>query len=387
MSRPDVIVVGAGIVGATAAALLAEAGATTTLVEGSAIAAGASGRNSGVVQHPFDSTLRGVHLETVAMYRDLGRDPALAFAFPAKPAGLLLVALAEAGARRLASDLAARWPELEPEFIGPADLRGLEPAIGPDVSACRLGIGYPVPPAAATRAFAAVAERRGARILVGSPVAELLRTGDRTTGVRLADGTTLAAGAILVAAGPWSPALVDPSGRWRPIRPLWGVVVEVGLAEPPRHVLEEAEMDEALGEVGLASSADDRSSAATDYRPEFSLVTAAGRSSVGSAFLDDEPDPGAWVAPLIARGRRFIPALADAPVGTVRACVRPLAIDGRPLIGALPGRPGVFIAAGHGPWGISTGPGSARLVVDAILGRPVTIPVELRADRFGTPPG
>ena len=59
--------------------------------------------------------------------------------------------------------------------------------------------------------------------------------------------------------------------------------------------------------------------------------------------------------------------------------------DGRPLIGAVPGRSGLYVCAGHGPWGISTGPGSARLVADAILGRTPQIAPELDPGRFGAP--
>ena len=299
----------------------------------------------------------------------------------------------------MAADLATSWPELGPEFVDPEALRRLEPALAHGVSACRLPIGYPVPPAAATRTLAALAERRGARVEVGRAVAALNRSGDRTTGVRLTDGTSVPAGAVLVTAGPWSSALIDPTGRWQPIRPVWGVVVEVGLVDPPGHVIEEAAMDDAFGDVAAArstevdadgaghapaDSTDDGPDAAGD-RPDFSLVTADGRTSLGSTFLDREPDPAAWIPRLVARGRRFLPALADARLGAVRVCARPVARDGRPLIGPIPGRPGTFIAAGHGPWGISTGPASARLAVDAILGRPVAIPPELRADRFGRP--
>ena len=54
---------------------------------------------------------------------------------------------------------------------------------------------------------------------------------------------------------------------------------------------------------------------------------------------------------------------------SVRACARPLSADGRPLLGRAPGRDDLYVAAGHGPWGISLGPASARLVADLVLGR------------------
>ena len=62
----DVVVVGGGIVGVAAAAFLAEAGATVTLVERDGLASGASGANSGIVQHPFDPVLAALYRETSA---------------------------------------------------------------------------------------------------------------------------------------------------------------------------------------------------------------------------------------------------------------------------------------------------------------------------------
>ena len=70
----------------------------------------------------------------------------------------------------------------------------------------------------------------------------------------------------------------------------------------------------------------------------------------------------------------------------MRACPRPLSADGLPLVGAVAGRDNLYICAGHGPWGISTGPATARLVSDLILGRAPSIPPELSPERFGEPP-
>jgi glycine/D-amino acid oxidase-like deaminating enzyme len=64
---------------------------------------------------------------------------------------------------------------------------------------------------------------------------------------------------------------------------------------------------------------------------------------------------------------------------------RPLSADGRPLLGPVAGADGLYVLSGHGPWGVSLGPGSARVVADAVLGRPVEIPAEVAAARFGAP--
>jgi glycine/D-amino acid oxidase-like deaminating enzyme len=232
-----------------------------------------------------------------------------------------------------------------------------------------------VPPAAATRALGDLARSLGVEVREGASAAPVL-LGGQVAGVRVAGSRLLPVGAVLVAAGPWSPGLVDPSGVWRPIVPFWGVVVEVGLASPPGHVLEEAEIEGVTDEGG----------AVADDQVGFSLVTAAGVSSLGSTFLGQEPDPGAFVGSILSRGAGFVPAIAEAAVGGVRMCARPLSLDGRPLVGPVPGVEGLWIAAGHGPWGISTGPATGRLVADAILGRGEPLPAELDPARFPAPP-
>jgi glycine/D-amino acid oxidase-like deaminating enzyme len=366
-SIADAIVIGGGIVGVSAAAHLVTSGRRVVLIERTEIAAGASGRNSGVVQHPFDPDLVDLHLETLALYRALEGLP-----IPTAPVGLLLVTHDVDGARRLAAQLATH-PELGPSFVPPAEMRSLEPAIRPDVAACRLDIGYPVAPAAATSAYADRARRLGVEILLGAG-ASVRRDEDRVVGAELASGERIAAADVVVAAGPWTPSIVDPSGAWRPIGANWGVVVPVELHDTPRHVLEEAE-------ISIEPGADPE-----DMGIAFSLVTAAGASSLGSTFLDDEPDTDAMVPSLVERGARFVPSIATAVLGRPRRCARPLSIDGRPLVGAIPGTDGLWVAAGHGPWGISTGPASGRLIADLVDGRVAAPPPALDPGRFAAPP-
>jgi D-hydroxyproline dehydrogenase subunit beta len=356
---PDVVVIGAGIVGCAAAAFLAERGARVVLAEREAVAAGASGRNSGLVQHPMDPVLLPLFTETVGHYRDLA---AHGFALPAEPQGVLLVAEQEDA---LAGDLAAiraGYPELAPEALGPGEPARLEPAVSPHVSGVRLHTGYAVPPAGATAAFAARAEAAGAQVRIGVAAAP-------ARGGALLDGAFVPAAAVVVAAGPWTPELVDPTGAWRPIAPTWGVNVEVRLEAPPGFALEEAGVEQLVSAHG-------------DPRPLFSLITAGGSSALGSTFLPSRPDAEALVPQLRERGARFVPALATAPVASVRACARPQSADGRPLLGAAPGRHDLFVAAGHGPWGISLGPASARLVADLVLDRDPVGPAAFDPARF-----
>jgi glycine/D-amino acid oxidase-like deaminating enzyme len=354
----DVAIIGGGIVGCAAAAFLAEAGVHVDLYEGEEVAAAASGRNSGSVQHPFDPVLRDLHVETLRHYRELAD-----FELPPEPAGVLMLARARATLEPSASEVARDCPELKPALLEPDDLLDLEPALAPGLWACRLETGYPVRPAAATRAFAKRAYAAGARFHEGETAWPWVISG-RARGV-LAAGVRRPAGAVLVAAGPWTPEVIDPTRAWQPIVPVWGVVAEVEMENPPRHLLEEAGV-EAVGAGGVASI--------------FSLVPVDGQVSVGSTFLAEPPDAPAWAPTLRRAGERFVPALRRARVVGARACARPQSVDGRPLVGEVPSQAGLWVAAGHGAWGISTGPGTARIVADALLGN-AEVPAALAVAR------
>ena len=351
------------------------------MLEREAVAAGASGRNQGVVQHPFDPILATLHAGTLAVYRELADELDVGFCMRGEPAGLLLVTDTESAAAAMAADVHRSVPALRPELLAPEDVRRLEPAMADGIAACRLETGYPVPPGSATRSLAESARRSGARFerAEASPWLE----GDRCLGVEVGAGPgaeRIAAGSVLLATGAWSGDL-DLGGRWPiPIRPLWGAVVSVDLAQPPHHVLEEIGVDS----IGLdgGPEAERRVAPSSRIPSIFSLVTAAGVSGVGATVLTERPDEETVGPVLVERGVPFVPALATAARLGVRVCPRPATPDGRPLIGPVPGLDGLYVCAGHGPWGISTGPASARLAAELMLGRDVGIPPEFSPARF-----
>ena len=365
MSAPaDVAVIGGGIIGCASAAFLTEAGVHVEVYEREEVAAGASGRNSGSIQHPFDPVLAELHRETLDHYR--GMD---GVGMPSSPAGVLMLAPERDPIDAAVHEIRADCPELEPALLEPDTVRDLEPAVAPGLWACRLETGYPVRPIAATRAFARRAHAGGARFHEAETAWPWVARG-RARGV-LSAGVRRPAGAVIVAAGPWTPEVIDPTRAWRPIVPVWGVVADVDLPDPPRHVLEE------VGVEGLAAGADDGAL--------FSLVAADGQVSLGSTFLLERPNPELWEGRLRRAGDRFVPGLRQAEVVGLRTCARPQSVDGRPLLGEVRGQEGLWVAAGHGPWGISTGPASARVIADAVLGR-AEIPEPLSVRRPRTPP-
>jgi glycine/D-amino acid oxidase-like deaminating enzyme len=293
---------------------------------------------------------------------------------PGSPAGLLMLAAGRELLEPAVREIDAGCPELEAKLLDPDAVRDLEPGVAPGMWACRLETGYPVRPIAATRAFARRAHAGGARFHEAETAWPWV-AGGRTRGV-LSAGVRRPAGAVIVAAGPWTPEVVDPTRAWQPIVPVWGVVADVDLPDPPRHVLEEAGVEDV---AAGAESGPDHAGAL------FSLVAAAGRVSLGSTFLLERPNPDLWEGRLRRGGDRFVPGLRRADVVGLRICARPQSLDGRPLLGEVRGQEGLWVAAGNGPWGISTGAASARIVADALLGRAeIAEPLSVRRPR--TPP-
>src|SRR4051794_24125835 len=140
----DVAVVGGGIIGCALAAFLAEDGARVRLYEREEVAAGASGRNSGLLQHPMDAALTDIFAASHALYSELGHG----FELPADPVGVLVLGEDAAALEATRAEIAARFPELRAEPLDHP--HELEPILAEDLAGFRLETGRPVPPAAAT---------------------------------------------------------------------------------------------------------------------------------------------------------------------------------------------------------------------------------------------
>ena len=81
---------------------------------------------------------------------------------------------------------------------------------------------------------------------------------------------------------------------------------------------------------------------------------------------DVAPDKGAH-ARLEVLCRNISPALAAAPIKARQACFRPVTEDGLPLIGAVPGIDGAYVATGHSVWGMLNAPATGEAMSELIL--------------------
>ena len=343
-----VVIIGAGIVGCATAYFLAREGVEVTVLDAVGVAAGASGRNNGLIEHPYDAATVELYEESVGLLHELLGD-----AMPAEPVGTLLVAESEADAQALLASH-SQFPELEPQLLEPAAARAAEPLLADGIWGCLLHTAYPVRPFEATSAFADLARQAGADFVVGTDLADSPYDTGGITARRVLESHDRPI--VVVAAGAKTPSVLEGYVRPEVVTPLWGVIVSVEMPQRPRHPLIEGVLTIAHGGGAIA-----------DETP-FTLLDSPSYLAVGSTLLDgDEPDGSAWSRRLLSRGTRFVPMIEQARILGTLVCARPRAFDNRPIMGRVPGQARLWMATGHGGRGMSLGPASGRLMAEAII--------------------
>jgi D-amino-acid dehydrogenase len=226
-------------------------------------------------------------------------------------------------------------------------LRALEPALG-DGAACGISLTGQrfVNPGEFVHALAAAVKAAGAEVLTGREVAGVDRHDGRTV-VRFADGADLVADAVVLANGTWLGRLARPHGVRRLVQAGRGysftVYPEQVPANPvylPAQRVACTPLGEPADGLRVAGMMEFRNPGAPlDPRRIEAIVGAAAPMFTG---VD-------W-------SRRI-----DEWVGS-----RPCTTDGLPLVGRTRSG-GVYVAGGHGMWGMALGPLTGRLLADQVL--------------------
>src|SRR3954468_17599083 len=377
-SSPDVVVVGAGVVGAACAFQLAAAGVRVRLLDRSFVASGSSGACEGNVL-AWDKELERelpLALRSAELWATLAEQLPDDFEYDRK--GRIVVAETDAELAASAERARVRAGLGVPgEVLDAAALRREEPHAAHDLPG---GVLYPgdaqLEPRLATAALARAAVRQGAELSLDTAVVRIVREpSGRAIGVETAAGL-IAASAVVVAAGVWTPALLETCGLSVPVTPRKGQVV----------VLERSPVRFArkLSEAGYVAAveADDAAlqiAMVVESTPSGTTLLGSSRQHVG---FDREIDLG--VAGAIARrAARFFPVLRDARALRVYAGLRPLTPDHLPIIGAFAEAPNVCVATGHEGAGIGLAPATGELVAAWHTGAPSPLPGHwFSPDRF-----
>src|SRR5574341_1805575 len=365
--RPDVIIVGGGIIGCAIGFFLAKAGVRPLLLDrgkvGGEASSGAAGMLTAQAHTDEPGLLFDLKLASRALYEPLAEElrQRTDLDIEYRKLGHLVPALTEEEnelvARRVAWQAARGLPAVR---ITAREARELEPGLSPEVRAAGwFSEDHHVNNTAVTQALASATLRLGGEIRVGATVVEFLREGERVTGVRTAK-EAVSAGTVVLCAGAWSRELEGSAGLPLPIVPAKGQIVVARLEKPVlRHVV--------YGEGGYA------------------IPRAAGEHILGSTVEYVGFDKRVTLAGLVgilAAITAMVPGLQPAEMAASWGCLRPAAPDGLPLLGRVPAREGLVVATGHFRNGILLAPITGKLMAELVVeGKPSISLDPFRPDR------
>lgn len=373
----NVLVVGAGIIGAACARSLAMAGCDVTVVERAASASGTSASGEGNIL--VSDKLPGPELSLAQYALELW--PRVVEELPGFPAleyeqkGGLVVSTA---AVQPLLDFAATQREagIDARPVSVAEALELEPDLNPAITAA---VHYPqdaqVQPAIATEALLASARRHGARVLPATEVIGPVLTDGALTGVRSNRGPIVTERVIL-AAGPWSGEVAGRLGVALPVGPRRGnILVTAPMRQRIFHKVYDADY---VGAVE-SSDADLQTSSVVESTKGGTVLIGSSRERVG--FDDRLRVP--VLRELAAKAMRLFPFLAGVPVIRAYGGFRPYVPDHLPVIGTDPRLSGLWHATGHEGAGIGLSVATGELIRDLLLGRPPAVdPAPFSPGRF-----
>jgi sarcosine oxidase subunit beta len=375
----DVLIIGAGVIGASIAFHLTRHGIKPLLVEKSDPAAGSSGACDGLVF--LQSKKPGLHLklalESRRRFNGLADTLGKSIEFK-NPGGMCLIeSEAELAAMQL-SVAEQRASGLDVELIDGDEARRREPCLsGKVIAATFSALDAQVNPYALTFAFLRAAESAGARILTGAEVKGIEVASGRVTGV-FTENRRIGASVVVNAAGALAAEAARLAGLDIPITPRRGQIL-VTAAVPPllQHCLISAQYVAAKFKPELAATGG----------MGFSLEQAdSGNILIGSTreFAGfDRRTTFDGIRTIASRIAPVIPALTRVPVIRTFGGLRPYTPDGLPILGKAAGLEGFIMAAGHEGDGIALSAITGELIADLIATGRTQFPLDaFRLERF-----
>jgi D-hydroxyproline dehydrogenase subunit beta len=367
--RHDVVVIGAGIIGAACCYYLARAGLKVAVIERGAVAAGTTGAGEGNIL--VSDKEPGPELElaqlSVRLWRQLGDE--LGPDAELEPKGGLVVAAGPEERRQLDEFAAAQAAAgVAVRTVGPDGLRDLEPHLADGLAG---GVLYPedmqVQPMMAAALMLRAAGDLGAELRLHEEVTAIETAAGRLAGVRTSTGG-LSAGLVVNAAGTWAGELAARAGLALPVLPRRGfIVVTEPLPRMIRHKVYTADYvaNVASGSAGLEVST------VVEATASGTVLIGASRERVGF----DRTSSMKIVGTLAAQAVRLFPVLAGVRAIRFYRGFRPYCPDHLPVIGSDARLPGLLHACGHEGAGVGLAPATGHLIAQIATGQ--TAPVSL----------
>jgi sarcosine oxidase subunit beta len=366
-SGADVVIVGGGVVGASAAFHLAEAGAQVVLLERDQLASGSTSKAAGGLRAQFSDALNiKIAKRSLAAYKDFGRRPGWEVDF--EEIGYLFLLTTESELEAFRRSVALQNELGVPSrIIGAEEAREICPLIaGEDI----LGASYCPTDAHATpegvvQGYASGARKHGAHIAVRCPVEAIDVVDGAVTGVRTPLGT-VATDTVVCAAGAWSG--------------LCGQMVGVRLDVAPlrRQVLFTAPMADLPAKLPLTI---DFATGFYFHREGRGLLMGMADPNETPGFVTETTDD--WIPALLEVAERRAPRIASAPIQGGWAGLYEMSPDHNAMIGEAKSVSRFLYATGFSGHGFLQGPATGEILRDLVLGREPFIDVApMSADRF-----
>ncbi|MFD5084128.1 NAD(P)/FAD-dependent oxidoreductase [Kitasatospora sp. NPDC058406] len=375
---PDVVVVGAGVVGAACAYYAASAGLAVAVVDRGPVAGGTTGAGEGnlLVSDKEPGPELDLALYSTRLWREIAEE--LGTAVEYEPKGGLVVASTPARQDALRAFAAEQTAVgVASEEIPGERLRELEPHLAPGLAG---GFLYPqdaqVQPALAAAHLLRAARAAGARLYTGETVRAVRLAADGTVRGVETDRRRLDAPAVVNAAGTWGGELASLAGVHLPVLPRRGFVL---VTEPlPRIVRRKVYAADYVADVASGSAAL-QTSAVVEGTPGGPVLIGASRERVGF----DRTLSVEVLHRLAVQAAALFPVLAGVSVMRAYRGFRPYLPDHLPAIGADPRVPGLYHACGHEGAGIGLAPATGLLIAQQLVGKAPELDLTpFRADRF-----
>ena len=367
----DIVIVGGGVVGVSAAYHLAKAGAGSVLLleRADRLGTGSTGACAGGFRHQFGSRVNVLlSIESIRMITSFTEEHGLPLDI-AEDGYLFLVTSESTWEEFRATVETQRSLGVAVEVLTPEEAAKLIPGLSTDgVVGATFGPNDGIAdPAGLTEGYATLARRAGARIATGVEARAIDVDGDRVAGVITSDGE-ISSPVVVNAAGAWAGALAATAGVEIPLEPIpRHVVVTAGFpGAPPRRTLV---VDVATSFyfhregpgvlMGMGSP---------NEQPSFETV-------VDERFISEE---------LLPTAVKVFPPLAEAGVTSSWAGLYEMTPDRHPVLGEAPGVPGLFLATGFSGHGFQHAPVVGKILAEMVVdGEAKAVDVSsLRLERF-----
>ena len=377
MTESEVLIIGAGIAGASTAYHLTSLGHAVTLLERGEIAGEASGVNAGAIGSMGWGNMPDLQsyltMGSLEIFKSLQLDLGYDIEFRASGS---LQAIHTGKQYEFIRDrvLSLTSQGYSVELLTAREARGIEPEANPDL----LGFMYyplraQADPKKATRAFAAAATREGAKILTGHEVTAIHRLADGNYSV-VTDEGEFRTGALVLAAGAWCGPLGVMLELDIPIVPVRGQMWATNVV-PPRIFTTLSSAESLLQWHACPGNDGDTPPQLTHKQDTRVTRHLYGRQTrQGEIIFGGDRQLAGFDKTIDATGieanrghaTEVIPMLKELPVSRTWSGLMPFSLDGEPIIGKIPQLENTYIVSGLASSGFGRGPMAGKLLADYI---------------------